>query len=262
MSELDRSEITDVPTDASPDASPDFHALTASLRASGADRFDPVRLHYIEALAKRASIHQGSTKRMLDTKLARALAAYRERFDLAQGEAGEILAHGMQQYPHAAEELQRLFTAGDFAGLRRAVKLLKAGEPGAGLGSLVHLLEQHAQENADVRPQGNARTHSELKTIRKFRATWSKLSVDKQVAQALKQAPKNAGPINSHMLMLRSLEVMRAISPEYLNRFMTYADTLLCLDRVEMEKPRINGTPKKEKQNSARKSPPSKPAKK
>jgi hypothetical protein len=71
----------------------------------------------------------------------------------------------------------------------------------------------------------------ELKAIRQFRNTWSKLSVDKQVAQALDQAPKNAGPINSHMLVLRSLALMRDTSPDYLNRFMSYVDTLLCLDQ-------------------------------
>ena len=57
------------------------------------------------------------------------------------------------------------------------------------------------------------------------------------MAQALGQAPANAGPINSHMLVLRSLALMRDISPDYLNRFLSYADTLLCLDPGEKEKP-------------------------
>jgi hypothetical protein len=77
---------------------------------------------------------------------------------------------------------------------------------------------------------------TELKSVRQFRNTWSKLSADKQVAKALHQAPKNAGPINSHMLVLRSLALMREISPDYLNRFMTYADSLLCLDQHEQAK--------------------------
>lgn len=74
----------------------------------------------------------------------------------------------------------------------------------------------------------------ELKSVRNFRNTWSKLSAQKQVCQALGQAPKNAGPINSHMLVLRSLELMRDISPDYLSRFMSYADTLLCLDQSDL----------------------------
>jgi hypothetical protein len=232
MNEADRREITDAPLD----SSPDFNALIASLRTAGADQFDPVRLHYIEALAKRAIAHRGSVKRMLDAKLTQALAALKERFDLAQGDAKETVARGMQQYPHAADDLQRLFVTGDFKELRRFIATLQTREQCASLSALVRQLEQHSPENADARLEGNVGARSELKTIRNFRNTWSKLSVDKQMAQALEQAPKNAGPINSHMLVLRSLALMRDISPDYLNRFMSYADTLLCLDQCEKEK--------------------------
>lgn len=216
------------------DASLDTNALIASLRAAGASRFDPISLHYIEVLSKRASAHQGSVKCILDAKLAKALAAFKERFDLAQRDAREAVAQNAQQYPHAANDLQRLFSTGDFKGLRRFIATLKTGEQCASLSTLVRQLEQHSSDNAGSR--------SELKTVRNFRNTWSKLSVDRQLAQALDQAPKNAGPINSHMLVLRSLALMRDISPDYLTRFMSYADTLLCLDQCDKEK---LGNPKK-----------------
>lgn len=233
MIEQASREITDEPGEASADAG----ALIASLRAAGADRFDPVRLHYIEALVKRASTHQGSVKRMLDARLTEALAAFKEGFEQAQREAGEIIERTVQQYPHAAKDLQRLFGAGDFKGVRKLVASLEADAPRMSLGALVRELDQHAPDHAGMRVEVSAAPRSELKTIRNFRKTWAKLSVDNQVAQALKQAPKNAGPINSHMLMLRSLTMMRDISPDYLSRFMSYADTLLCLDQGEKEKP-------------------------
>ncbi len=236
MNAPDHGEIADAPMA----ASSDFDAMICSLRTAGADRFDPVRLHYIEVLAKRASAHQGSARRMLDAKLAQALLAFKERFDLAQGDAREAVARSAQQYPQAAKDLQRLFAAGDFKGLQRFIATLQSGQ--ASLGALVRRLEQHASETADARLEGNAGPRPELKSIRNFRNTWSKLSVDKQVKQALGQAPKNAGPINSHMLVLRSLALMRDISPDYLNRFMSYADALLSLDQGEKEKP---GNPKK-----------------
>jgi hypothetical protein len=225
-------EIADAPQD----SSSEFIARIAALRAAGADRFDPVRLHYIEVLAKRAMAHQESVKRMLDAKLALALTAFQERFDRARCDAGETVTRSVQQYPHAANDLQRLFVAGDFKGLRRLIATLKTRDQCASLGMLVRQLEHHSSEHADARLEGNAGPHSELKTIRNFRNTWSKLSADKQVAKALEQAPKNAGPINSHMLVLRSLALMRGISPDYLNRFMSYADTLLCLDQGVKEK--------------------------
>ena len=233
MDEPDHSEIAD----ASPDSSADFHALIASLRNAGVDRFDPVRLHYIEALAKRASAHHGNVKRMLDVRLGQALAALKERFEQAQCDASEAVARSMQRYPHAADDLQRLFAADNFRELRRLIATLKTREQCASLSALVRQLEQHAPENADARAAENVGPRSELKTVRNFRNTWAKLSVDRQVAQALEQAPKNAGPINSHMLALRSLALMRDISPDYLNRFISYADTLLCLDQGEKEKP-------------------------
>lgn len=233
MSEADHCEIAD----AALAAPPDFHALIAALRTAGADRFDSVRLHYIEVLAQRAMAHQGSVKHMLDAKLAQALAVFKERFEQAQCDAMETIARSVQQYPLAAADLQQLFAAADFKGLRRHVATLSTGEQCASLGALVRQLEQHAPGNIGTASEVNAGSRPELKTIRNFRNTWSKLSADKQVTQALGQAPKNAGPINSHMLVLRSLALMRDISPDYLNRFMSYADTLLSLDHGEKEKP-------------------------
>jgi hypothetical protein len=66
--------------------------------------------------------------------------------------------------------------------------------------------------------------------VAQFRQQLGKISVQKQVTQAIAQAPQNAGPINSHMLVLRSLGMMRDLSPDYLNRFMGYVDTLFFLD--------------------------------
>jgi hypothetical protein len=232
MNDADHQEIAEAPLD----ASADFNALIAALRTAGADRFDPVRLHYIEVLAKRAAAHGGSVKRMLDARLAQALAAFKEGFEQAQGDSRETIARTVPQYPDAADELQRFFAAGDFKGLQRFAAALQTSGQGGSLGALVRQLEQHSPETGNARPEGNPGSRPELKTIRNFRNTWSKLSVDKQVAQALEQAPTNAGPINSHMLVLRSLALMRDISPDYLNRFMSYADTLLCLDQSEQDK--------------------------
>lgn len=221
---------------AGPDPSIDVHALIAALRTAGADRFDPMGLHYIDVLAKRGMAHQGRARRMLDARLAQALAAFKQRFEQAQCDAKETVAQTVLQFPHAADDLQRFFVAGEFKGLRRFVATLTTSGQHASLGALVRQLEQHSPDNADVRVEGDAGSPFELKTIRRFRNTWSKLSVDRQVAQSLEHTPKNAGPLNSHMLVLRSLELMRDISPDYLNRFMSYADTLLRLDQCEKEK--------------------------
>ena len=50
-----------------------------ALRASGAQRIDPVRLRHIEALARRCAAHQGAARRVLDARLAQLLAACRQK---------------------------------------------------------------------------------------------------------------------------------------------------------------------------------------
>ena len=184
----------------------DFSAEIAALRLIGADKFDPVHLHYLQVLTGRISAHQGPVKRILDAKLAQALLVFKERFALAQGEA------------------------------RDAIASLKKNEPRASLGELTRYMAQHSPEPVDGGFDGHVGLRPELKTTRYFRNTWSKLSVDKRVTQALDQAPKNAGPINAHMLVLRSLALMRDISPDYLNRFTSYVDTLLSLDQCDEDK--------------------------
>lgn len=186
---------------------PDVSQQIEALRQAGAHHFDPVRLHYIEQLAQRASRHQGRVKDLLEGKLTQALAALGERFTLAQSAAQDAIA---SPQPSAAR---------------------------ASLGDLARDLAQHSPDPRDGGLDGNTGLRAELKTTRDFRNTWSKLSVGKRVTQALALAPKNAGPINSHLLVLRSLALMRDISPDYLNRFTSYVDTLLCLDVSGKDKP-------------------------
>jgi hypothetical protein len=228
------------------ESNPDFDpgVELASMRTNGADRFDPVRFHFIEVMARRGLEQQGAVRRILNDRLAEALADYRARFEQAQHEARATLARVAGQCPAAADDLQRLFAAGDFSGMRRFVASLEKKEQQASLAGLTRYITQLSPEGVDAGPVGDGdfAARSELKTVRNSRNTWSKLSVVKQVAQAIEQAPKNAGPLNSHMLVLRSFELMRDISPDYLNRFVSYIDTLLWLDQADSKsKP----TPKK-----------------
>ena len=97
---------------------------------------------------------------------------------------------------------------------------------------------QDAPVRAAIDPFG---THRESPRVRQFRKQLRQISVQKRVSKAIARAPQNAGPINSHMLVLRALGLMRDISPDYLNRFMAQVDTLLCLE--DAEKARL--TPRK-----------------
>ena len=68
--------------------------------------------------------------------------------------------------------------------------------------------------------------------MQQFRKQLRKISVQKQVSHAIAQAPQNAGPINSHILVLRALGLMRELSPDYLQRFVAYVNTLMVLENA------------------------------
>ncbi|GBG03052.1 hypothetical protein AZSI13_23790 [Azospira sp. I13] len=89
----------------------------------------------------------------------------------------------------------------------------------------------------------------DLKAVRYFKESWAQLSLEQQLTQALAQMPENAGPLNSHMLALRALILMRDQAPAYLHRFMGYLETLLWLEGPEAPSPaaKKSATPTKAK---------------
>ncbi|HSI60321.1 MAG TPA: DUF2894 domain-containing protein [Ideonella sp.] len=177
-------------------------AAIVVLRARGAQGVDPVRFRYIEALARRASAHEGEARRILDGKLAQALSDYAARFEQARPEPRETPASPRHPGP---------------------------------LADLVRHIAQHSPDKGSGGPADGAAeagSPAELKTLRYFRSTWSQLSADLRMSQSVAKVPENAGPLNSHGLALRSLQLMRDLSPAYLNRFMSYLDALLWLDQA------------------------------
>jgi hypothetical protein len=173
-------------------ALPDLDAL----RAAGAARVDAVGWHYIETLASRTQAQSGPARLLLHAKLQEAI----QRFETRMG----------KNQPDTVQAYSRVVPS-----------------------PMGTLLQDIRQKNASqVSGQTTGSQEAENPRIQAFKKQLNKISVQKQVTQAIAQAPQNAGPINSHMLVLRSLGLMRDISPDYLNRFMAHVDTLLCLEEA------------------------------
>ncbi len=181
----------------------------ATLRDQGAARLDPLRFGFIEALARRADAHQGPARALLDATLAAALAACRARcteMRLPESDSAEP-------------------TPPDTTPLGALLARLAANDVAA--------------------PDSDARTRNmpagtspqaatpALKSVQLFGGHWARLGIEQQLAQALASAPENAGPLNSHRLVLRALERMRDLAPDYLHRFIAYADALCWLEDAE-----------------------------
>ncbi|ATE61217.1 DUF2894 domain-containing protein [Thauera sinica] len=227
MNEAARAGAT---PDAAPQGTPAAPPLEA-LRARGAERFDPVGLRFLEALAQRAAARRDDVRRLLDQRLEAAIAGYAERFDSARREAEDAVAHAADRFPEAVDALRQDCEAGDFGALRRRLTALGARARRSPLAELLAHAGRHAPAGAPAPAADGPRV--ELKSLQHFRRTWSKLGIDRQFSHALAHAPENAGPLNSHHLVLRSLTQMRKLSPAYLEQFMSYVDALLWLDQAD-----------------------------
>ncbi|KRC14863.1 DUF2894 domain-containing protein [Acidovorax sp. Root217] len=174
-----------------------------SLKADGSEGHDPARFHYLEALARRMQAQPPAVQALLQQRLQAAVADYAAR-------AGT--APATPPAPHVAT----CTTDSPLALLNRD-------------------LAARAQAEADHVRTSESTSTSEMKSVRQFSEVWSKISAEQQVTQALHKAPENAGPLNSHKLMLRSLGLMRTLSPDYLRRFMAQMDALLWLEQTNAD---------------------------
>lgn len=230
------SESALIETPVSPfDGEQPLLSLLACLRSEGAQHLDPMRFHYLEVLSRRLPGAPAGARRILESKLKAALMDYEERFRQARQTASDEVARLSAVHPAQARELRRLFAAGDYRGVRR----MAAPAPGAPVRTPLAQLNQYiqaaTQDRVENGPGEMGRVDAEMKSVRRFRQTWSRISAENQVKQAVGRGPENAGPLNSHMLVLRSLALMRDLSPDYLQRFLSHVDTLLWLDQASQK---------------------------
>ena len=197
----------------------DLAAGLDALRQAGAAERDPVRLAYIEALSRRATAQPAAIRQKLHARLAVLTDELTSRIAAYQGSATTKAPE--TPTPHLADLLTHI------------------GQHNHDLPSASQPLPSLATANRKNRPKSNKAPSSakapgpELKAISMFRDAWSKLSTEQQLTQTLAQAPENAGPMNSQHLVLRSLQLMRDVAPDYLQGFMSHIDTLIWLEQAD-----------------------------
>ncbi len=235
-----------------------FSQRLDTLLMLGANRFDPSGYHYVESLLHRAQAQAASVQRYLQARIESALQVFEQRFESARSEAMSQVNTIETRFPHATEQARHYFMECDFAALRHFCERLSQQEKAQGLsaltdaiqnnvlgdddaleeniaaGSLDALLKQQEKEvlqalGQTVTPTTASRT--ELKAMQLFRETWAKASGERRVTTVVEQAPRDLGPLNSQTLVVRSLTTMRELSPDYANRFVSYIDTLLWLEK-------------------------------
>lgn len=224
------------------------HTLDA-WRERGADRLDPVRFRFIDALRRRAAAHGGDARRLLDARLATLIDAYAADLRRAEsnGDACECAGAPAPAPAPASSSSSSTSPAPTPTAPSTTTTSPAASSPAEpARGPLAALLDYigsrerptaSAPDETRAAPasstaSGRVALRAEPELLDYFRETWSKLSADSQLRASLEQVPKNAGPLNSSSLVHRSLSLMRELSPEYLRQFLSYVDALSWLQQM------------------------------
>lgn len=193
-----------------------MHPQLEELRDCGANRANPARFRYLESLALRLRA-RGLQQSRHWQKLEQAISDYQASYESTAQPSQNAEAHSTSLL---ADLLERLNQSPD----------IQATEPRSMLEQLV--FGAPAEGSRPTQGMPNTGTRQPLKAMTRAHADRGEQALQDRIRHAIEHAPKDAGPINAHRLVSRALAEMQKLSPEYLNRFVSYTDTLMALERM------------------------------
>lgn len=233
----------------------ELESKLAALKEIQANNFAPARFVYIATLLAKAQTAKQSVSEALKQKVAFALSSYQQDFDNAHGKAKILAEQIIEQQPKASAQVQLLILNCQFGELNKLAKTLQHIEPSLlaalnnyinqeqaqavdnpqeSFSDMLNLIESKAVKNSQRPSQqtstGKTNKAAELKSFNSFKQFKEKYDTDRLVEQMITLRPENLGPLNPHMLLIKSLESLRELSPQYLSRFVTYIDAILRLE--------------------------------
>ncbi len=230
----------------------DIATQLSDMRKRQEHEFQPVQFFQLERLYQRAEQSATGVQQALANRLTQLIADYSHRLSQAQerfsqaNEAPAEPAHTLHQYA----QLQRLRQAEKQQPQiqKKAREQLRSLRSELSAPSLEELpvdsaqalddemlaLEQAAQSDEQMelplQAKGNHRQRQELKAVRRYRQLAAQQKTESMVNRAVIARPENPGPLNPHMLAIKSLTNMRDLSLPYLNRFVSYIETVMWLE--------------------------------
>ncbi|BEH15651.1 DUF2894 domain-containing protein [Marinobacter shengliensis] len=190
-------------------------SLLENLKQQGADRFDPVRFRYLESFEQRLranGLQQGGHWR----KLEQAISDYQARLEGAEQP---------RQAPAAPEP-------SPISSLLDRLNQITETPAEAPRSTLEQRVFGETSELEQTRTASSSNSPQPLKAMIRARADQGTQALQERIRHAIESTPKEAGPMNAHRLVSRALAEMQTLSPEYLERFARYTDTLLALERL------------------------------
>ncbi|SEL54790.1 Protein of unknown function [Pseudoxanthomonas sp. GM95] len=193
----------------------------ARWRAQGADRHDPLRFAFLDALATRTQAQTGAARALLDARLDGLLAAYGA--DVAKTKPKTRKA---AQAVSVASPLAELLDA-----LRAGPQASQPPAPASARGTA-----KKKSDAAQPKPiAASTAVFPQMPALDEFQRLWEEVRTARQLRQSLEPAPEDAGPLNSHMLVHRALTLMHDTAPGYLQHFLGYVDALSWMAQLRGE---------------------------
>ena len=205
------------------------------MNAIQAQHFNPVRFRFIESMAAKALQHRSSVAKIIEQKALQALSEYVKEYlcwqnqtscpdsqkDRVQGELSKLT----QEIFHSSHAKTIVSQATLEEELSQQEK------------DIIHSMTPimtHSSNNLPIckKPKTN---YNELSVMQHFRQSKAKNHSEQRLTRVMQEGPEDAGPLNSQALIIRSLNTMHELSPGYINRFISYMDTLLWLEQAGEE---------------------------
>ncbi|MCR8921624.1 DUF2894 domain-containing protein [Dasania sp. GY-MA-18] len=183
--------------------------LLQQLKTEQYDQHHPTRFFYIQALLRKAEGKNQALQLALKTK---AIAAI--------GELKSLAAPSKANSPAASSSA--------LAELSRALheKNLQTAAPHNN--SLEANLRQQEDKLMASPASNSPRTAMEI-----YQQTAAELNTENFIKQVINETPQGEpGPLNAHMLVIKTLSAMQQISPSYLRRIVTQIDTMFYLSEA------------------------------
>ncbi|WP_019530436.1 DUF2894 domain-containing protein [Dasania marina] len=173
----------------------------------------PSRFFHLQALLKRAQQSQPLLSQLLTSKVQQGLEDYQTL--LANKKAP---SESSENHSAARTELAQLSQYLNGKNLSTSTAL-----PASSFDGMLQQQEQKAlQFGYTEQPQQTI--------VEQYRDAITQLNTEKFISQVINEVPKDAGPLNAHRLVIKTLTAMQTISPDYLRRMVNQIDTMFYLN--------------------------------
>jgi len=203
--------------------------------------YNPVQFRFIESMADKALQYHTPVAEIITKKVRQALVNYLNDFS-SQKKTKESVNHSNTINSELAQLTKDMFQNNNYETAESQQTFedefrLQEKEIMHSVAKVTKnmAIKGHNEPNQLKVENQSFTPHNDLSIMHQFRQSKVKHHSEQQLTRTINEGPEDAGPLNSQALIIRSLKTMEKLSPSYINRFISYMDTLLWLEQAGKE---------------------------